>query len=92
MADSDPARLSEVEIALMDAFKALADVIMAMNPNAARALTTSFEHQRDGKLKTGQAAAVAVFELLRRFVVDPERQAAREQIRRLLAMPPQGWA
>ncbi len=84
--------LSEIELALIDAFKSLADVLMAMNPNAVKALTTSFEHQRNGKLQTGQPNAAAVFELLRLFVADPKRQAYRERIRLLLAAPPQGRA
>lgn len=84
--------LSEVEFALIDAYKSLADVLMAMNPNAAKALTTSYEHQRNGKIATKQPYAAALFELLRKFVADPERQAYRLQLRRLLSEPPQGSA
>jgi hypothetical protein len=84
--------LSENEIALVDAIKAVADVVMAMNPGAAKALATSFESQRDGKIQTEQPDAAALFELLRRFVADPERQAYREQVRQLLSAPTQGRA
>jgi hypothetical protein len=75
--------LTEVEIALLDAIKSIADVAMAMNPNVSRALAKSFTHQRDGKLKAGQPNAAAVFEHLREFVADPAREADREQKRRL---------
>ena len=84
--------LSEVEFALVDAYKSLADVLMAMNPNAATALTTSYEHQRNGNIQKDQPHAAALFELLRRFVADPERQAYRLQLRKLLSEPSQGSA
>jgi hypothetical protein len=90
--ENPPTPLSEIEIAIVDAFKSLADVLMAMNPNAAKALTNSFEHQRNGKIRTGQPNAALVFEMLRAFVADPERQAIRERIRQLLSAPPQGRA
>jgi hypothetical protein len=84
--------LSETELALMDALKAIADVVIAANEGAAKALAISFEHQRDGKIQVGQPDAAALFELLRLFVADPERKAYREQVRRLLAERPQGRA
>jgi hypothetical protein len=80
------------EIALMDAIKSVADVVMAMNPGASKALAGAFEHQRDGKIQTKLPDAAALFELLRLFVADPERQAYREQVRQLLSAPPQGRA
>ena len=53
--ENPPTPLSEIEIAIVDAFKSLADVLMAMNPNAAKALTNSFEHQRNGKISNRAA-------------------------------------
>ena len=88
---NEPSRgLSDTEIAIIDAFKTLADQLMAINPNAVSALATSFEHQRNAKLQAGQPGAAVVFGLLHRFVADPERQLYREQIRQLLTVPPRG--
>ncbi len=84
--------LSENEIALMDAVKAVADVLIAMNEKTASALEMAFAHQRDGKIATKQPDAAALFELLRRFAADPERAAFRKQVRELLSATPQGRA
>ena len=45
--------LNEIELALLDALKAVIDVQMAMNPAVTKALASHFEHQRDGKLRSG---------------------------------------
>lgn len=84
------AGLTSVEIALLDAIKSVSLVLIAIAPGAARSLATSFAHQRDDKIRTGQPDAAAALELLRRFVAGPELQEAVEQARRLLTEPPAG--
>lgn len=84
--------MSDTEIALLDAIKSVADVLISMNEGAATALETSFAHQRDEKLRLRQPEAYAVFELLRAFVADPERKRRRAEVRRILSEEPKGQA
>lgn len=84
--------LSEVELALVDANKAVLDVVMQAIPNSEKYLARSFAHQRDGKIQLAQPTAAAVFEMLRLFVVDPARQANREGVRKILEEEPKGRA
>ena len=84
--------LSEVEIALTDAIKTVLEFVIHAHPGAEKYLSHAFEHQRDRQLQTKQPDAAALSEILRRFVVDPVRQTNREEVRRLLAEPPQGRA
>ncbi len=74
MADeAEPEGLSEIEIALLDALKTTLEMIIHVAPGSERYLARAFAHQRDAKLQTAQPDAAAVFELLQRFVADPER-------------------
>ena len=84
--------LSEVEVALIDALQTILEVIAHGLPGSEKYLVRSFEHQRNVKMLKKQPNAAALFELLRRFVVDPKRQANREEIRRILQEPPKGQA
>ena len=84
--------LSEIELALTDALKTILEVITQGLPGSEKYLARSFADQRDGKLLKELPNAAALFEMLRRFVADPNRQANREEIRKLLEEPPEGRA
>jgi len=84
--------LSDVEIALVDALKTILEITMHTHPGAEKYFARAFAHQRDGKLETSQPDAAAVFGLLLQFVVDPTRQAAREQLATFLSEEPKGQA
>ena len=84
--------LSEVDIAIIDAFKTFLEVTLSLYPQSLKYLARSFAHQRDGKIATKQPDAAAVFEILRQFVAGPKREANREEIRKLLQEPPKGQA
>lgn len=84
--------LSDTELALVDAIKSIAEVLMAMHPRAAAALAASFRHQENLLIQAGRQDAALVLGLLQRFAADPARQAEREQVRRVISEPPQGQA
>ena len=85
-------RLSEVEIALIDAMKTILEVILFVHPESRKYLDQAYGNQRDTKLQSRQPGGAAVLELLRLFVVDPERQEAREQLAKFLSAEPRGQA
>lgn len=82
----------DTEIALLDAIKTLAEVVMFAHPGSEKYLTRAFEYQARAKLQSGQPEAAALFELLRQFVAAADRQSNREAVRKFLEEPPQGRA
>jgi hypothetical protein len=83
-------KVSDADIALTDTLKALFEVLIMRGVVDAAGLDKLLVHQRDSYLEKRMPDAVAVMELLRRFLDDPKRAAEREEIRKLLQAKPQG--
>ena len=88
---NDDGDLRNSEIALMDALKVAFDLMMyaGVKPTQIDKLLGSLTDQYRAK---GMPAASAVIELLRAFVLDPEREQHREQLLRIREEPPAGSA
>jgi len=88
--------LSDAEIALMDAIKALMEIMMTAGIAKPAAFDFMLTHQRNGYLSKRMPTAAAVMEMLRTFATDPQRDAQRQELRanlqRILEEPPQGTA
>jgi hypothetical protein len=90
--DVEPKEFSEVEGALIDAFKTMLECMIHIAPGSQKYLSRSFAHQSAVKAEKDLVGAAAVFGLLRQFVEDPERQEAREQLAKFLSEEPKGRA
>ncbi len=84
--------LRDSEIALMDAIKTIAEIIMTAGIAKPAIFDRMFAAQRDGYLAKQMPNAAGVVETLRLFCVDPSREAHRQQLNQILGSPPQGEA
>lgn len=87
-----PHQLSEIEVALISAHKAIIDVLLNAGIVSAKVLEEIFAEQRNAAVQKGMPVAAGVMEILRLFASDPEREAFRQQLRRAAKEPPQGSA
>ncbi len=85
-------KLTDIEIALMDATKTVLEIIMTAGIAKPPVFDRMFTHQRDEYLQKRMPSAAAVMEMLRHFATNPEREAHRSALRKILAEPPQGSA
>lgn len=84
--------LNDVEIALMDAIKAVVEILLTQNIAQPDTFDQMFTHQRDTYIQKKMPDAAAVMEMLRQFASNPQRAAQREAIRTALREPPKGTA
>ena len=83
---------SDTEIALIDANKTIMEIIMTIGLAKPPVFHRMLTHQRDQYLQKRMPDAAAVMEVLRRFAIDPKREAHREALRKILTEPPRGSA
>jgi hypothetical protein len=82
----------ELRVACIAAFKTLIEIMLANSVTNPRQLNECLSHQRDVMTGLGMSWGAEFLENLREFSTDPERNTAREQLRRLLGEPPEGPA
>jgi hypothetical protein len=98
MSDSDLPRaddekcLRDFEVALMDTFKTVFEIMLNAGATPAQIDKLLASQQIAYEKNGAMPGAVFVMEGLRRFVLDAGREEHREQVRRILGEPPAGSA
>ncbi len=92
MTEQEHQGFSDTEIALIDVNKTIMEIIITVGLAKSSVLHRMLTGQRDQYLQKRMPDAAAVMEVLRKFAVDPKREAHREALRKLLTEPPRGSA
>ncbi len=82
----------ELRVACNAAFKTLIEIMLANSTASPRQFNHALSYQRDVMANLQMNWGAEFLESLRLFATDPERNAAREQLKRLLGEPPEGPA
>jgi hypothetical protein len=80
----DNEKLSDQEIALLDAIKLVLEVIMTAGIAEPIKFDRLFSFQRDAYLQKHMPVAAVVMEMLRQFAADAKCEPQREKLRRIL--------
>lgn len=92
MQDPEKEPLRDSEIALMDAMKSIIEIILTANIAKPQVFDKLFASQSEQYEKKRMPAAIAVMELLREFVNNPNREKHRQSLRQILQESPKGRA
>lgn len=92
MTATEPDKLSEREVALIDAIRSLADIMLAANIAPVSAFDRLFAHHRDGYLAKGLVQAAGTMEIIRRLATDPKAEASRQLLRQAITESTKGSA
>ncbi len=83
--------LTDRDIGIIDAIKTVMEVLLALGVPAS-VLAEPLEFQRNAHRSAGRTNAAVVLDILRDFVLDPERERKRQVVRLLQKEPPAGSA
>jgi hypothetical protein len=92
MNSTDTEKLSEREVALIDAIRTIADIMLAADIVPVSTFDRLFAHHRDGYLGKGLVQAAGTMEIIRQLTTDPQAEASRQLIRKTLRESPKGSA
>lgn len=84
--------LDEGDHAAMSCFKAILMVLIETKLVPKPVVEKILAEMRDGFIQKDMPKSAGILELIRLFVVDPQRAAQREAIGKLLREPPKGSA
>ena len=82
----------ELQVACNAAFKTIFEIMLANDVTTPTQINHCLSHQRDVLQSLGLENGAEFLESLRQFATDPERNAEREQLKRLAGEPPAGPA